>query len=119
MDVVWGLWAPLDLSLVRRNVGRDVSEPYNFKHLGSQHPDLHTMEVAMPTTTEGANGGGVERRGTRGVDERRVASFFLNNQKRVFLFCFVFRGGVWWCLTDFLYSKKKSKKRKKNLSFSI
>ncbi len=87
-------------------MGRDVPSACDFKRLGSQHPDLHTMEVAMPTTTEGANGGGVERRGTRGVDERRVASFFLNNQKRVFLFCFVFRGGVWWCLTDFLYSKK-------------
>ena len=86
-------------------MGRALSEPYDFKRLGFEHPDLHTMEVAMPTTTEGANGGGVERRGTRGADERRVAIFSLNNQKRVFLFCFVFRGGVWWCLTDFIYSK--------------
>ena len=99
-------------------MGRALSEPYDFKRLGFEHPDLYTMEVAMITTTEGANGGGVERRGTRGADEKRVASFFLNNQKRVFLFCFVFRGGVWWCLTDFLYSKKKSRKRKKKTFLS-
>ena len=102
MDVVWGLWAPLVLSLVRRNVGHDVYGPCDLERLGSQHQVLCTMEVAMPTTTEGANGGGEERRGTRGADERRVertvaifiGEFFLKQSKACVSFCFVFRGGV-------------------------